>query len=290
MAGSSLRYRRAARAGINLLLRPLQGAFDRRRGRTSVTDDGAYTRLCDRAARDPAVFASFKRHPDYSPVLEHVTCNQGAEYLGLALEQRACFAPLLDRFRDNDRLGAPQACDYGEHGVFSPTTLRYVKVLSDLVTLFGSLDGLRMIEIGCGYGGQCFTTHVAFQHRSYVLVDLDPCLQLQQTYLSELGVPNVSFVPAERLPEDGTYDLVVSNYAFSECTREVQDVYLKQVLRMATRGYLTCNWISPPHFRSHAPNELVAAMPGSKFLPGAPRTASDNRIWVRGSQDGPETL
>jgi hypothetical protein len=285
IAGATLRYQQAVRTGISLLLAPLRRVLDRRRGRTSVTDDGAYTRVCDRASRDPAVFASFKRHPDYTPVLEHVTRDEGADYLRLALELTPSFASLLDRFRDNDRLGAPHTWDYGEHGIFSPTTLRYVKVMSDLGALFGSLDGFRIIEIGCGYGGQCFTIHVASQPRSYMLVDLDPCLRLQQIYLSELGVKNVSFVPAGQVPEDGAFDLVVSNYAFSECTGAVQRDYLARVLRRANRGYLTCNWISPPHFRSLAPDDLLVAVPGSKFLPETPMTAPDNRIWVWGANE-----
>jgi hypothetical protein len=270
---------------INLLLAPVRRALDRRRGRTSVTDDGAYTRLCDRAASDPVVFASFKRHPDYTPVLEHVNPDEGAEYLRLALEQSPPFAALLERFRDNDRLGNPHVADYGEHGSFSPTTLRYVKVMSDLVTLFGPLDGFRIIEIGCGYGGQCFTVHVASQPESYVLVDLDPCLRLQKVYLTELGVQNISCLSPEQLPNDGAYDLIISNYAFSECTGDVQREYLARVLRQSQRGYLTCNWISPHHFHSLAADDLLAAMPGSSFLPEVPSTAPENRIWVWGVND-----
>ena len=287
IARPTLRSRQAARTAINLMLAPVRHALDRRRGRTSVTDDGAYPRLCEQAARDPAVFASFKRHPAYTPVLEHVTPDEGAEYLRITLAQTPSFAALLDRFRKNDRLGTPHVSDYGPHGTFSPTTLRYVKVMSDLVQLFGSLDGLRIIEIGCGYGGQCFTVHVASQPRAYALVDLEPCLRLQKVYLTELGVANVSFVPPERAADDAAYDLVVSNYAFSECTRDVQDEYLTRVLQNSKRGYLTCNWIAPRHFHSLSPDDLLAAVPGSRFLPETPRTAPDNRIWVWG--DDPDS-
>ena len=280
------RSRQAARAAIDLMLAPVERALDRRRGRTSVTDNGAYPRLCDLAASEPAVCASFKRHPDYTPVLEHVTPDEGAEYLGITLAQTPSFAALLDRFRENDRLGTPHVSDYGSHGSFSPTTLRYVKVMSDLVKLFGSLDGFRIIEIGCGYGGQCFTVHVASKPRAYTLVDLEPCLRLQEVYLAELGVPTVSFVPPERVVDDATYDLVISNYAFSECTRDVQDEYLEGVLRNAKRGYLTCNWIAPRHFHSLSPDDLLAAVPGSRLLPETPTTAPDNRIWVWGDDGG----
>ena len=282
IARPNLRSRQAARAAIDFMLAPVRHALDRRRGRTSVTDDGAYPRLCERAASDPAVFASFKRHPDYTPVLEHVTPDEGAEYLGITLAQTPSFAALLDRFRENDRLGTPHVSDYGVHGTFSPTTLRYVKVMSDLAQLFGALDGFQIVEIGCGYGGQCFVVHAASEPRAYTLVDLEPCLRLQKVYLTKLGVPNVSFVTPEGVVTESSYDLVVSNYAFSECTRGVQEGYLEHVLRNAKRGYLTCNWIAPRHFRSLTPDELLAAVPGSRFLPETPTTAPDNRIWVWG--------
>ena len=68
--------------------------------------------------------------------------------------------PLFHRFRENDRLGSPLTCDYDACGRFSPTTLRYAKVYSDLMRLFRDLDGQRIIEIGGGYGGQCFVIHV----------------------------------------------------------------------------------------------------------------------------------
>jgi hypothetical protein len=262
------------------------GVVDRARGRTSVSHHGSYPELCDLAAQDPGVFASFKRHPDYKPILEHVSCEQGTEYLQIALAQTPAFASLLGRFRENDRLGAPETCDYGEHGSFSPTTLRYVKVASDLLMLFGPLDGFRAIEIGCGYGGQCFIAATAFTPQSYALVDLEPCLHLQQTYLSQLGVQNTRFIASGEVPDDGEYDLVISNYAFSECVRKVQRDYLERVLRRAKRGYLTCNWISPRPFRPFTPDDLLAAIPGSQFLAEVPLTAPANRIWVWGANDG----
>lgn len=280
------RSRLALRGRADRLLAPLRAVLDRARGRTSVTDRGAYTQLCDRAARDPRVFASFKNQRSYTEVLEHVTCSMGAEYLRITLEQTPEFGALLERFRENDRLGEPQTCDYGEHGRFSATTLRYAKVSSDLGTLFGSLDGLRIIEIGAGYGGQCFITGLVSSVRSYTIVDLDPCLRLQKTYLGQLGVTNVHFVSPDAVAEDGVYDLVVSNYAFTECVREVQEVYLARVLGRSTRGYVTCNWISPRQFRSLMPEELTAAIPGSRFLPERPLTAPANRIWHWGAMAG----
>src|SRR5207247_1982417 len=103
-------------------------------------------------------------------------------------------------------------------------------VLSDLLDLFGSLDGIRIVEIGGGYGGQCAVVSAVATPASYTLVDLDPVLRLQQAYLREFRVSNVSFAPARDLDPSAGYDLVISNYAFSECMRRVQRHYLERVL------------------------------------------------------------
>jgi len=257
----------------------------RGRRRTSVTDEAAYLGICARAATDPAVFARFKREPAYTAVLEHATCEQGAEYLDIALAQTPELADRLHLLRRNDALGSPNVCEYSRHGTFSPTTLRYAKVASDLFQLFGSLDGLRIIEIGAGYGGQAFVLHSLARPASYSIVDLEPCLALQRRYLGELGIDDVELVPPESLSNAGDYDVVISNYAFSECVREVQVTYIERIISRSARGYLTCNWFAPESFRALSPEELLAAVPGSHFLPEEPLTAPLNRIWVWGDRD-----
>jgi putative sugar O-methyltransferase len=252
---------------------------------TSASDTSAYTDFCARAARDEETFATFKRAPVYTTVLEHVTCEQGAAYLEHALRQSPDFEAWFDRFRENDTLGAPRTCDYGPYGRFSPTTLRYINVLSDLRELFGDLGGLRVLEIGGGYGGQCFIASAMFPLGSWTIVDLGPCRALQRVYLDRMSVPNVRFVSPERLTGlETSYDLVISNYAFSECKRPVQNLYLEHALRRAVRGYLTCNWVSPPEYDALSREELLAAVPRSQFLPEVLHVPVDIGIWVWGDR------
>jgi NAD+--asparagine ADP-ribosyltransferase len=40
------------------------------------------------------------------------------------------------------------------------------------------------------------------------------------------------------------YDLFISNYAFSECDRTVQEFYIENFINTSKRGYMTCNFIS----------------------------------------------
>lgn len=272
--------------------RVARGAVDRLRTRvgaaptplTSVTHPGPYPAFCRRAARDETVFASFKREPTYVKVLEHVTCDEGSRYLRRLLEQSPELESALPAFRENDRLGSPLTCDYGTYGAFSPTTLRYAKVLSDLVTCFGPLDGMRIVEIGGGYGGQCFVTSLVGKPAMYTLVDLDSVLDLQEVYLRRLGVRGVRFVPWYRVSRRDTYDLVISNYAFSECTRETQEMYVDRVLRSSARGYVTYNWAAPDWTGTpYSREELVAAVPASRFESPTPQLIPTEELWLWGT-------
>ena len=74
--------------------------------------------------------------------------------------------------------------DYSPIGKISPSTLRYIKVLSDLILYFGNLDNLRICEVGVGYGGQARIINSIFTPHSYDFVDLNAVLLLAQKYLS----------------------------------------------------------------------------------------------------------
>lgn len=251
--------------------------------RTSISDEESYTAFCAAAAARDEVFRSFKRDPAYRKVLEHVTPEQGLAYLRELVRCYPLLEERLDEFRANDALGAPLVHDYGAPiGTWSPTTLRYAKVAGDLVTMFGSLDGADLIEIGAGYGGQCFILSKLVRWRSYTIYDLPAAQALQRRYLAALGVPAVSFEPFDPLRARDS-DLLLSNYAFSECERSVQDRYLEQVVRRARCGYLTCNVTADFVYTEE---ELRERLPGSVRIPETPLTYPGNYLllWNRGGR------
>jgi len=120
---------------------------------TSATDFSAYTSYCQQAAEDPEVFARFKASDVYQIVLEHVNYSQGKQYLDLIIAQSPEFLDHIESFRMNDSIGDPTVFDYAPIGRMSPTTLRYMKVASDLTILFGDLNGASIVEIGGGTEG-----------------------------------------------------------------------------------------------------------------------------------------
>ena len=122
----------------------------------SESDNGYYLSAVSRALKNYSKFSNFKRHPFYRLILEHTTEELGEQYLKIVQEQNPQFLddPTLSGLRKNDDIGNPIKHSYPGVGEISPTTLRYIKVASDLRDLFGDNLGDHVIEIGCGYGGQ----------------------------------------------------------------------------------------------------------------------------------------
>jgi hypothetical protein len=248
---------------------------------TSLSDNDAYAAACLRAANDPAAFAEFRRDPAYTRILEHVTVPLGQAYLDLIARDSQIMSA-LDGFKRNDRYGNPRLHDYPAVGPISPSTLRYIKVLADLKTHFGALDGYSICEIGIGYGGQCRIIHAGFRPAAYCLVDIDPALRLARRYLGNFHPePGISYRTMDALA-GADYDLVISNYAFTELARTVQDEYLSKVILRAKRGYITFNEVTPPEYRSYRADELLAMIPGAAIRPEQPLTHPKNCIIVWG--------
>lgn len=251
---------------------------------TSHSELSSYPQFCLDASSNDTIFSSFKRAAAYTLVLEHVTCEQGHEYLNHILEQSPEFQKKFDLFRENDRLGSPHIYPYGQAGSFSPTTLRYINVASEITKLFGSLDNLHIVEIGAGYGGQCFTLSKLYNFASYTIIDLPGPLALAQKYLKTLGVKNVIFRTPDMISNDQSYDFVISNYAFSECTVKVQEEYLDKVLRQSKRGYLTCNYEKVGGLVVLTKDELLQKLSDKKIpckeLPETPSTGKTNYLVI----------
>jgi hypothetical protein len=207
---------------------------------TSISDYPGYTELCRRAAEDDACFAGFREDPVYRAVVTSQLHHKGRDCLAM-LQARGFDPGFFAAIRDHDRIGGPELVSYDGVGALAPQTMRYVKVLSDLELLFGSLDGASIIEVGGGFGGQCAVIAKRFRFARYTLVDLREPLLLARRYLDALAIPNVECAALEQLPINARYDLVISCYGLSELARAVQVMHLQRVLLRARAGYLLWN-------------------------------------------------
>jgi putative sugar O-methyltransferase len=237
-----------------------------------------YINTCRLAVSDDRYFDTFKSDAAYNIILEHVSYEQGLAYID-EIEKNNAIMSQIDRFKENDTIGGAKVQDYSNRniGYISPSTLRYVKVLHDLHSLFTDLNNFDICEIGGGYGGQCKIIDVFFKIKSYTIIDLEDVNKLSKFYLNRLGVNTEIQHLTYPVSTDKKYDLIISNYAFSELPIYVQDNYLP-ILQNCKHGYITFNNESTDSKITHHAGYLQSIIQGSKIVKETPETLHNNVI------------
>ena len=205
----------------------------------TLQDEAAtpYLNVCNYAANSDEFFKQFKSHPAYRHVLEHVSYEEGQQYLK---EIDIDYLDKLEEVKENDSLGSPVIYEYPSVGEISPTTIRYIKNTSDIINKFGnSFDSI--VEIGGGYGGLCKVLSSFIKFEQYLLLDLEECNLLSRKYLSHFDLPTLSYRSEEIDEIDENFDLLISNYAFSECHKDVQLDYIERFVKKSNNFYMMHN-------------------------------------------------
>jgi len=248
--------------------------------KTSISDETNYTKFCEEASKNDVLFKNFRTNNHYTEILEHVTKDEGSIYLQIIKKENPELLKNFDKYKTNDIVGQPNIFNY-EVGLMSPTTLRYVKVLGDLINNFGDLNGKSVVEIGCGYGGQAKIITDTFDVKSYTLIDLKPVLSLTKKYLTSVGcdMSKINFETLDSLSNDLNYDLFISNYAFTECNKKIQSEYFDRVISKSKMGYITANFINQYfNLDFYTKEELMGKIPNSYTLEEKPKTHPNNII------------
>ena len=181
---------------------------------------------------------SFKRGKGFSNVVgndlrEEAVARRFMSYLNVNFPE---LISRVDLFKINDIYGAPRM--YRLHGIdISPGTLRYMKVLSDIL----HFQPRSVVEIGSGYGGQALVIKKWFSEAQYTLIDLKEPLLLAEHYLKQT-CPNDKFtyLTADNI-KIRDYDLVISDYCLSELDGKGVDFYVDNVIKHCARGYFSVN-------------------------------------------------
>jgi hypothetical protein len=145
-------------------------------------------------------------------------------------------------------------------------------VLGDLINLMGTLDNKDIVEIGIGYGGQCKMVYDLFKPKSYTLIDHPSVIELAKKYLKEFDIDPVQKV--------GNFDLLISNYAFTEIDRSFQDKYKDYFISQSKKGYITCNWFGVRKDNGMNKDEISNLHPKGHFIPEEPLTGINNCIYI----------
>lgn len=127
-------------------------------------------------------------------------------------------------------LGLPRA--------FSPTTLRYLATALWLKREGYVKPGGTVIEVGVGFGGLAAMNAVV-SGASTRMVDLPQVEAAARRMMEECGLGR--FCVADEAGIDPGNCCLVSNYAFTELAREIQDGYLEKHLKRAGRGVIVSN-------------------------------------------------
>lgn len=249
----------------------------------SDLDELGYLKSAINAVANEDTLMNFRADPEYQQVLEHVSVSLGEKYLDLITSKyNAQPESVFAEISKLSEFGRPPVHDFSGIGPVSPTILRYVKVAYDLNNLFGDLSKLRIGEIGVGFGGQAAVLSRLFGVKDFVAFDLPEVLALCEIFLSRTDSGLKPKLVDGRKPTPTEVDLAVSNYAFSELVRAVQDEYLESVILRAKSGYITWNNLSSRYLDGYSLRELTRKIPGSKVLKEVPLSSRSNRLIVWG--------
>jgi hypothetical protein len=204
---------------------------------------------------------NFKSNSIYTIVLEHVSESQGLQYLNVIKDKFETFYKLnIETLKNmcslNDKYGKTNKFHHENFMVCSPTNLRYILhsllILEDMKKY--KLDNVDIIEIGGGYGGLCFfiyniATLYGININSYTIFDLlEPSL-LQEKYLNSLDIKGVKFYQLDNFNNIKNNSFLISNYAFSEISKELQMEYIEKIINPYTSfGFLAWNFIPVYNF------------------------------------------
>jgi len=204
--------------------------------------DITYREMCKKAASDPFYFQNFRALSDYAHALEVGGVKEYADYI--LKHGSPHVLSKMERFENLDELGSPPRSYIFPLGNFTGTTLRYI-LFADLIgKLFELPANPKIVEIGAGFGGQCYILSELYPFSKYYIFDLPEPEALIEKMMNALEVQNVICLPIDqRLPEE-KIDLLISNYAFSECSREMQLDYFERVIKKADRGFMIYTQLS----------------------------------------------
>ena len=268
---------------------------------TAVSDFFAYKNICATAAKDESIFSSFKRNPIYTQILEHKSYHWGCEYLKLIIEKygKEKTISLLDKAIKNDYFGGSvQNIFHIEDVVYSisPSTINYLKNWLEMTSfLKNDVQLNHVVEIGGGYGGQSLVANQLSKFESWCIFDLPEANELQRKYFEVNNMQNITYclstptfsAPLINTPKqfvknkDGfIWDLAISNYAFSEIQRDLQEIYLEEVLKKSKHGFMIMNFGWTNFENMMTVDDIAKRMPNIIVREEIPKTGPANCLII----------
>lgn len=195
--------------------------------------------FCQEAIDKEVAFEVFKQHSAFTSII-------GSDVRDATFTQKALnritntkVQELLPQFSSGDHIGRPFLYEIENIGSIAPGTIYHAAILSDILDRVGEIEGLDVVEIGPGYGGQAKVL-LDYGIKSCTLIDMLPASKLQEKYLRLLNYKNVEFWDADNLKK-GEWDLAISNWCLSEFNDEGIEFYVKNIISNCSLGYFLMN-------------------------------------------------
>jgi len=227
------------------------------------------------------VYNNFKSCNKVNVVLEHTPKHLAENYLSLIIKEFGTIINKIDwlECQKNDSIGNPRLDEFLglkkyiklNNYYFSGSTIQYIYSalkMSDIIRKFCRIESLskmlvlesnpkletsfNIIEIGGGYGGQCYIFNIIakmfnIKIKSYNIIDLKgPCL-LTEKYLNSLNIPNVKFYNAlnyenyKNIFEKIEIDFILSSWCISELSINYSEKYFNDIVSKAKMGFIAWN-------------------------------------------------
>ena len=153
-----------------------------------------------------------------------------------------------------DPIRWPAAC-LGTPRAFSSTTLRFLAHALWLKKVGFVKEGGTVIEIGVGFGGLAAMNAIV-SNATTIMIDLPPVAKAAMLQMRELGIGNFASNDQSKFTAGDV--CFISNYAFTELSRDMQDAYADQFIRHTVRGVILSNAaVFADHMRSRNNNQII---------------------------------
>lgn len=211
---------------------------------SGLKDD--WVKLTQKAAEEECVFDCFRSYDIAKLIVDGYPAVATHEYLK-KIKAKKYYASLLNLWEANDSFMGPEIYIYYEGKKLTPATGRHLVNVNNYIELFGKTILTKSIcEIGAGWGGECVLMqrvkdiYFPKKYLNYTIFDLSTSVGLIEKFTSKFAAKctfsNLSII------QKHSFDLVISNGAYSEMGRELQEEYFRKVISKSRNGYFITNF------------------------------------------------
>ena len=233
--------------------------------------------------------SDFKKNPNYTEILEHVSYELGIQYLNLIeLEfTNINYNNIIDYININDKYGNTNKYTYTykqNRFLSSPTSLRYIYHALVILQHYKNTNCKNMVEVGCGYGGLCLAINFFSKINNvcidnYNIIDIPEVVNLIKKYI----ILNKSYIQTNMIYHNSdTYGsdvadnmlFFISNYCYTEISEIYNKNYSHILLPKVKNGFIAWQ-SSPTTFPIENANKITGKLISS-IIEEKPQTVSSS--------------